>query len=116
MSLSKPTNIPNLTQTHNEHEEDLTRTNVIISGGGIGGLTLAILLYKANIPFIVLERAHEIKPLGSAISLGAHIGPLFKQLGIYDDFLARSKLHQRARVYSEDLELVQDIPFFWYHE
>lgn len=37
---------------------------VFIVGGGIAGLTLAILLHKANIPFLVFERAKLIKPLG----------------------------------------------------
>lgn len=42
----------------------LSRPKVIIAGGGLSGLTLAILLKQANIPFVVLERAKEIKPLG----------------------------------------------------
>lgn len=50
-----------------EELEELGKPSVLISGGGIGGLTLAILLHKANIPFLVLERATEIKPLGKRI-------------------------------------------------
>lgn len=42
------------------------KARVIIAGAGIGGLTLAMLLHKANVPFVVLERAQEIKPLGIA--------------------------------------------------
>lgn len=46
---------------------DRSKPRVLISGGGIGGLTLAILLHKASIPFLVLEKAKEIKPLGKYI-------------------------------------------------
>ncbi|KAG0348378.1 hypothetical protein BG005_011566, partial [Podila minutissima] len=46
-----------------EELESVSAPSVLISSGGIGGLTLALLLYKANIPFLVLERAKEIKPL-----------------------------------------------------
>ncbi|KAG0344168.1 hypothetical protein BG005_002022 [Podila minutissima] len=49
--------------THEELDA-LNKPKVLISGGGIGGLTLALLLHKANVPFLVLERAKEIKPLG----------------------------------------------------
>ncbi|KAG0356319.1 hypothetical protein BG005_004785 [Podila minutissima] len=71
--------------------EEFSKPKVLISGSGIGGLTLALLLHKANIPFLVLERAKEIKPLGSYIVLGAAVSPLFKQLGIFDEFVRRGK-------------------------
>ncbi|KAG0013190.1 hypothetical protein BGZ82_002272 [Podila clonocystis] len=81
-----------------EEIDALSAPKVLISGGGIGGLTLAILLHKANIPFLVLERAKEIKPLGSAIGMGAAITPLFKQLGIYDEFVKRAKVYNQMKI------------------
>lgn len=50
-----------------EELETLTKPKVLISGAGLGGLTLAILLHKAKIPFLVLEKAYEVKPLGMSI-------------------------------------------------
>lgn len=38
--------------------------HVLISGAGVGGLMLAILLDKAGIDFSVFERAKSVKPLG----------------------------------------------------
>ncbi|KAG0035136.1 hypothetical protein BGZ82_005390 [Podila clonocystis] len=42
----------------------LVRPNVLIAGAGLGGLTLAILLKKGNIPFLVIKSAKVVKPLG----------------------------------------------------
>ncbi|KAF9376060.1 hypothetical protein CPB97_011064, partial [Podila verticillata] len=103
--IHKPSAKPNLPFTPDEIEA-LSKPKVLISGGGIGGLTLALLLYKANMPFLVLERAKEIKPLGSVMSLGASLGPLFKQLGIYDEFVRRGKHFNQAHMYKEDLKHV----------
>ncbi|KAG0086982.1 hypothetical protein BGZ92_007704 [Podila epicladia] len=86
-----------------EELEAVSKPSVLISGGGIGGLTLALLLHKANIPFLVLERAKEIKPLGSFIALGAPVSPLFKQLGIYDEFVKRGKYYNKFHMYKEDI-------------
>lgn len=45
--------------------EALGRSKVIIAGAGLAGLTLGILLQKANIPFHVFEKSREFKPLGN---------------------------------------------------
>ena len=37
---------------------------VLISGAGLAGLFLALLLEKANIPYEIFERAKEVLPLG----------------------------------------------------
>lgn len=57
-----------------EELEAISKPSALISGGGIGGLTLALLLLKANIPFLILERAKEIKQLGTFVLLGPIIG------------------------------------------
>ncbi|KAG0333142.1 hypothetical protein BG000_009441 [Podila horticola] len=94
----------------------LSMPKVLISGGGIGGLTLALLLHKANIPFLVLERAKEIKPLGSAIVLGSTVSPLFIQLGIFDEFVKRGKVHHRVQMVNEDLTPEHNMEVEWLKE
>ena len=118
-----------------EEVEAISKPNVLISGGGIGGLTLALLLLKANIPFLVLERAKETKPLGthlfhdtlhiiqfctetfalagSAISMGPSVRHLFQQLGIWDEFVSRSKEYHTMSMYKEDLEPVSTMEVPW---
>ncbi|HVZ14409.1 MAG TPA: flavin-dependent oxidoreductase [Bauldia sp.] len=46
--------------------------DVIIIGGGIGGLTLALMLHRRGIPARVYESAPEIKPIGVGISILPH--------------------------------------------
>lgn len=41
------------------------KPKVLIAGAGLGGVTLAILLKKADIPFMILEKATEVKPMGN---------------------------------------------------
>lgn len=40
------------------------KSKVLIVGAGIGGLLLGNLLQKANVPFLIVEKAREVKPLG----------------------------------------------------
>ncbi|KAF9309234.1 hypothetical protein BG003_010008 [Podila horticola] len=75
-----------------EELDDLSKPKVLISGGGIGGLTLALLLHKANIPFLVLERAKEIKPL---------------------EFLKHGKHVNEYHMFKEDLNLIHTMQTTW---
>ncbi|KAG0261840.1 hypothetical protein BG011_000603 [Mortierella polycephala] len=86
------------------------RPTVLIVGAGLGGLTLGVLLERAGIPYQIFERASVIKPLGSALSLGANIIPLFKQIGIYNEFLESAIVRYTTQVYNEKrkLEFVLD--------
>ncbi len=62
-------------------------TQVLIIGGGIGGLTLAALCKKLNISCLVLERSKKISPVGAGISLAPNALRVLDQLGLYDDFV-----------------------------
>ncbi|KAF9417144.1 hypothetical protein BGZ94_010025 [Podila epigama] len=70
-----------------EEQELLSKPMVLISGGGLASLTLAALLYKANYPFLIFERA--------------------KELGIYDEFVQLSKRLSYSHMYTEDLKPVK---------
>ncbi|KAG0256406.1 hypothetical protein BG011_004572 [Mortierella polycephala] len=81
------------------------RPKVLIVGGGLGGLMLGILLEKAGVPYEILERTHDVKQLGSSVSLNANILYMFKQIGIYDEFVAISSVCMLVDVYNEKREL-----------
>lgn len=56
---------------------------VTIIGAGIGGLTTALALKKANIPFQLVESAPEIKAVGAGIILANNAMQVFEKLGIH---------------------------------
>jgi monoamine oxidase len=43
--------------------------HVVIVGAGLAGLMMGILLDKMNIPYLILERAPKVKPLGMTLPL-----------------------------------------------
>jgi 5-methylphenazine-1-carboxylate 1-monooxygenase len=63
-------------------------TDVLIAGGGIGGLTAALTLHARGIEPIVLERASQLRPLGVGINLRPLAVSVLYELGLGDE-LAR---------------------------
>jgi salicylate hydroxylase len=57
---------------------------VIIVGGGLGGLTMAIALAQKDIPSIVLEQANEFRETGAGIQLCPNVFKIFDRLNIID--------------------------------
>ncbi|KAI7817018.1 hypothetical protein BC939DRAFT_467147 [Gamsiella multidivaricata] len=58
---------------------------VLIVGAGLGGLLLATLLERIDVPYHIFERATEMRSLGAAMTLGANILPVFEQLGLLEE-------------------------------
>ena len=58
---------------------------VLILGGGIGGLTLGAILRKLNISFLILERNEIVEPVGAGISLAPNCMRVLDQLGLYEE-------------------------------
>ena len=67
---------------------------VLIIGGGVGGLTLALSLHQAGIPCRVFEAAPEIKPLGVGVNLLPHGMRELTELGLQER-LARVAVETR---------------------
>ncbi|GJJ71680.1 hypothetical protein EMPS_04030 [Entomortierella parvispora] len=74
------------------------RPTVLIVGGGVGGLALGLLLERAEVPYSIFERAATIKPLGSALAMGASVASLFRQLGIYEQFTQLSLVSHKVNM------------------
>jgi 2-polyprenyl-6-methoxyphenol hydroxylase-like FAD-dependent oxidoreductase len=57
---------------------------ILIAGGGIGGLTLALSLHQIGIPAKVFESVNELKPLGVGINVLPHAVRELIELGLLD--------------------------------
>ena len=58
---------------------------VIIVGGSIAGLTLALCLERAGIDYLVLEARDRIDPqVGASIGIFSNGARILEQLGVYD--------------------------------
>ncbi|KAG0207758.1 hypothetical protein BGX33_006652 [Mortierella sp. NVP41] len=95
---------PAVTFKHDRTVMYSKKPKVLIVGAGIGGLTLGMILQKTDIPYEIFERAAEVKNLGAGISVRPNLTSIFKQCGIYDDFLAISNVMPGATLAGEHRE------------
>jgi 2-polyprenyl-6-methoxyphenol hydroxylase-like FAD-dependent oxidoreductase len=58
---------------------------VLVAGGGIGGLTLALSLHQIGIPAKVFESVAELKPLGVGINVLPHAVRELIELGLIEE-------------------------------
>src|SRR5258705_12556715 len=84
---------------------------VLVVGGGIGGLTLALALQGAGIEVRVFEAAAEIKPVGVGINLLPHSTKILASLGLLSSLESTAVTTKEAvffnrfgqRIFSEPL-------------
>ncbi|KAG0342026.1 hypothetical protein BG000_007219 [Podila horticola] len=76
-----------------EEWANMDKPKVLIVGAGIGGLFLGNLLHKANIPFLIFERANEVKNL----------------VGILEEFQTIGKEQIGLEVFTEDRKPIFNI-------
>lgn len=77
----------------------MSEDRIVIAGGGIGGLALAIGLAQKGVRSIVLEKAPQLGEIGAGIQLGPNAFHAFDYLGVGD--AARS-----MAVYIDNLRLM----------
>ena len=58
---------------------------VLIAGGGIAGLTMALTCHQVGVQALVLESAREIAPLGVGINLQPNAVRELNDLGLVDE-------------------------------
>ncbi|PLB46223.1 FAD/NAD(P)-binding domain-containing protein [Aspergillus steynii IBT 23096] len=87
----------------------MTTFTVIIIGGSIAGLTLANILERYRIEYIVLEKHSEIAPqLGASVGLLPHGTQILDQLGLYEKVLELSEPVRRMKAFGPDGTLLSD--------
>lgn len=76
---------------------------VIISGGGVCGLTLANALERGRIEYTLLESCDEIAPrLGASIAVNANGFRILDQLGCYDRMKSQTSPFDYLTTYLPD--------------
>jgi len=68
---------------------------ILIAGGGIGGMSLALTLHQIGVPCIVLEAVPELRPLGVGINLQPNAVRELYELGIGEAMLDAIGLQAR---------------------
>ncbi|MBX2905294.1 MAG: FAD-dependent monooxygenase [Taibaiella sp.] len=77
--------------------------NVLVVGGGIAGIVLAILLERDGHRVTIVERAPEIMPVGGGITLTMNGIGMLRRLGLMDDL--EPYLHKIKRINIDAIRL-----------
>ncbi|KAF9141300.1 hypothetical protein BGX30_005148 [Mortierella sp. GBA39] len=80
----------------------MSKLHVLIVGAGPAGLFFAILMERAGISYEVFEKAKELRPMGSSMTLNV-VMHLWEQLGLRDELWAISKPFAAINIRGQDM-------------
>ncbi|WP_231887819.1 FAD-dependent monooxygenase [Fictibacillus phosphorivorans] len=84
--------------------------NVIVNGGGLGGLSVANALQQLGIQVSVYERATELKEMGAGIVLAANAIKALDKLGLGEKVRSLGSSVKKAEIRTWDGKLLVDLP------
>ncbi|MBV8393360.1 MAG: flavin-dependent oxidoreductase [Alphaproteobacteria bacterium] len=84
----------------------MSKADVMIVGGGVGGLALALSCHQAGISACVYEAVTDIKPLGVGINLLPHAMRELSELGLAERLAAHAIETREIRYYSRHGQLI----------
>jgi 5-methylphenazine-1-carboxylate 1-monooxygenase len=87
-----------------------TQADVLIVGGGVGGLALALSLHQAGISASVFEAAPEVLPLGVGINLLPHAMRELSELGLQEALSMRAIETRELAFYSRHGQFIYKEP------
>ncbi len=67
----------------------MKQPRILIAGGGIGGLALALSLHEVGVPFRIYESSRELKPLGVGINLQPNAVRELDDMGMGESLLSK---------------------------
>ncbi|MFM9403451.1 FAD-dependent monooxygenase [Myroides odoratimimus] len=82
---------------------------VAIVGAGIAGLTMAIALKKADIPFVIYESTERIKPVGAGIAIANNAMQVYRHLGVSDKLTQRGTRISKVRLTDMNLNILTQL-------
>jgi len=83
----------------------------IIVGGGVGGMAVAAALERLGLPFVLLERARELREVGSGLGILPGAVRALRALGVDDDLFARGAPFRRFLVCSSRGDELAEVSF-----
>jgi 5-methylphenazine-1-carboxylate 1-monooxygenase len=86
------------------------RKEVLIIGGGIAGLTLALCLHKLKVPFRVFEATPELKQLGVGLNLLPHAMRSLAELGLEQKLVSKGIQTRELCFYARNGQCVYQEP------
>jgi 2-polyprenyl-6-methoxyphenol hydroxylase-like FAD-dependent oxidoreductase len=89
---------------------NLSKLNIGIIGGGIGGVAAAVALHHAGINATVYERATELREVGAGMMLWPNATRVLNELGLLDGVAARSGTNTHFLVRSSRGKTLMNIP------